>query len=370
MVPNETWHRALTWYQKNYHLKEDGSYAYSLGDSTRFNGHEVIYAATSGALASLKIISMFTADPQVRTKAQELIVRTLGWLEANYAVELNAAAPSSWFYNYLFGLRKGCMIAPYIPSIGSNDWYADMVELLIKNQQTDGRWVGEPNKKSTDVIYTSLALICLANTIEKETNQSKLVDSDTQRIVSIEEKAESSKEGLLITDETSAGSAHQINVSKHDLVSAWQQEILVELEQIKISNNQIKKKLNSVYDALRQLGQVLQEKEVESLLPDKTTDLLVEEGTFPKMALAVIGPSKNQVSILLNIGKRSLIKPGFKLRLTIHNSTGGGQFYGVVDKITKEKKHQNLLKAVIKLDRQPKVKVGMPVIVEVLNGVK
>lgn len=163
-VPQETWSRAVEWYQRNYDLNKDGSFAYSLGDNSRLINKGVLYAVTSGALSSMKIINLLSRDPNVKSRAQNLIDRALSWLITHYTVDLNSGVPDSWHYNYLFSLQKGCMIEPCFALIGTHDWYADIADFLLINQEPDGRWASKGDKKSTDIVYTSFALLTLIGT--------------------------------------------------------------------------------------------------------------------------------------------------------------------------------------------------------------
>jgi len=180
-VPQETWSRAVEWYQRNYDLNKDGSFAYSLGDNSRFKNKRVLYAVTSGALSSMKIINLLSRDLNVKSRAQRLINSALSWLIAHYTVDLNSGVPDSWHYNYLFrdlnsgvpdswhynylfSLQKGCTIEPCFAVIGTYDWYADIADFLAIKQEPDGRWVSKGDKKSTDIVYTSFALLTLTGT--------------------------------------------------------------------------------------------------------------------------------------------------------------------------------------------------------------
>lgn len=159
-VPEQAWNRAIMWYQRNYNINKDGNY-YSVIDNPEVYGNGVSFSAAAAALFSLKTISLFSSDQDIQTLAKSLTGYTLDWLTLNYAVELSQDIPDSWYYYYLFSLALGCGIEPYFNFIGTNDWYTDMADKFVLLQKPDGRWVSETDKKSTDVIYTSFALLVL-----------------------------------------------------------------------------------------------------------------------------------------------------------------------------------------------------------------
>ncbi|MGI6551586.1 MAG: hypothetical protein GX779_00900 [Clostridia bacterium] len=163
-IPAEVWHRSFLWYRRNYELNQDGSCVFCLGNNEQFNDEQIIHAVTSGALAALKSIQLFAVDEEIISRAAELEEKIAGWLDTHSSFVLNPkGAPGSWYYNYLFSLYQGAKMEDVSVPLGNKDWYSDAVELLIEHQQPDGSWVGEPDRASTDVVYTSLALLSLTS---------------------------------------------------------------------------------------------------------------------------------------------------------------------------------------------------------------
>lgn len=181
IVPQDTWSRALTWYQKNHDINNDGSYVYSLDADSHLKHREVLYAITSGAISSLKIINQFSTDTQIKSHAQNLINRALNWFNSNYTVELLPNVPDSWHYYYLYSLQSACIIEPCFPFIGTHDWYADITDYLMLLQKPDGKWVSVSDKKSTDIVYTSFALLTLSNSVKSILTNITCYDEDAKK---------------------------------------------------------------------------------------------------------------------------------------------------------------------------------------------
>ncbi|EAX48436.1 IstB domain protein ATP-binding protein [Thermosinus carboxydivorans Nor1] len=161
-APRETWSRAVRWYQRNHDINNDGSYTYGLGDYSWFNRGGIRHSMTAAALAGLKAINALAADPDDQAQVKSLVGHALDWLNTNYIIELSPGIRDSWYYYYLYSMASGCVIEPHIIFIGTNDWYTDMADTLVALQKPDGRWTSELDKKSTEVVHTSFALLALA----------------------------------------------------------------------------------------------------------------------------------------------------------------------------------------------------------------
>ena len=162
-VPDETWSRALTWYKRIHAVNTNGSFVYSLGHLPRFDNNAVMYAITAGALSSTKIINLCSTDADVQSQAQTLQERALGWLNTNYIIELKPCVRDNWHFYYLFSLQTACVLEPYFSLIGRHQWRADMADYLITTQEPDGKWTSVLDKVSTNIIYSSFALISLSD---------------------------------------------------------------------------------------------------------------------------------------------------------------------------------------------------------------
>lgn len=162
MVPQETWERAATWYQRNYDVNKNGSFIYGLHEAYNADDSGVVYSMTSGALLGLKIISMYTKSPAVRDRAQKLASNALSWLSTNYMVRRYPYLQDVWYYYYLYSLKEACINKPRFSMIGIYDWYDEMANCLLSLQHSDGKWVSEMDLESTKTIHTSFALLALA----------------------------------------------------------------------------------------------------------------------------------------------------------------------------------------------------------------
>ncbi|SDF14616.1 IS21-like element helper ATPase IstB [Sporolituus thermophilus] len=162
VAPQETWSRAVKWYQRNHDINNDGSYTYGLGDYSWFNSGGIRHSMTAAALAGLKAINALAANPDDLAQVKSLVGHALDWLNTNYIIELSPGIRDSWYYYYLYSIASSCVIEPPIIFIGTNDWYTDMADTLVALQRPDGRWTSELDKKSTEVVHTSFALLALA----------------------------------------------------------------------------------------------------------------------------------------------------------------------------------------------------------------
>lgn len=168
-IPDKTWQQGISWYQRNYDINQDGSYFCSLVQNYHSNDHqndEVIDAITLGSLLSLKIMKRLVSDPKIKFQSQKLIDETLSWLYPNYNIDLLPKVSDSWQYLYLFNLQAACSFEPYYPYLGIHKWDDDLSEYLISNQKPMGNWASPSDKKSTEIVYTSFALLSLVTCLE------------------------------------------------------------------------------------------------------------------------------------------------------------------------------------------------------------
>lgn len=159
-VRQEVWRRAVMWYQQNYDIARDGSFRFRL-DGSHVNEQSMACGMTAAALSSLKAIFMLAEEPDIKQQVHFLFTSALEWLDAHYHVALASATPGSWYFYYLYSLAVGCTIEPLYAVLEKHNWAADVTDALRHIQQSDGRWVCERNKESTDIVYTSLALLTL-----------------------------------------------------------------------------------------------------------------------------------------------------------------------------------------------------------------
>lgn len=149
-VSQATLERAISWYRKKFNLLNNGN-NYESKD---------LYSIIIPGLASLKIINLLAIKPEVKAEVEVMIDKVYDWLKKNYTTHL-AGVPDSLFYYYAYSLVTGCLIEPCLVCIGKHHFYADIASYLVSSQQPDGEWKGESEKKSTEVVHTSFAILAL-----------------------------------------------------------------------------------------------------------------------------------------------------------------------------------------------------------------
>jgi hypothetical protein len=173
-VSQETWERALNWYQRNYDVYHDGSFIYGLGDpggGISENQRGVVYTATAGVLSSLKIINLLSTDPEVQSQAQKLLDRALAWLSANYTIDLDMGDSSQ--YQYLLNLQRGCVLEPSTNLIGTHEWSTDIINYLLTCQKPAGNWPSTPSMLD----FTQLLSGQLPSALVSEKTNEKIVQA-------------------------------------------------------------------------------------------------------------------------------------------------------------------------------------------------
>lgn len=160
-IPQEVWRRSVAWYQRSYEVAKDGSHVYSFKgkDYPHLSGNAV-YAMTAAAAASLLVVDVVNRQRSLKTQVTALLVNAINWLEANCCSMITLDTADSWFFFYVYGLTAACAkgCSYFYPM---HEWVSKTLGLLQSFQQPDGRWTCEAGKASTDVIYTSLALLSM-----------------------------------------------------------------------------------------------------------------------------------------------------------------------------------------------------------------
>ena len=85
-------------------------------------------------------------------QARESLEGGLAWMEHWFSVTRNPNHARSWYYYYLYGLERICMLAD-LHYIGTHDWYHEGASALITLQDKDGGW--------GNAVDTSFALLFL-----------------------------------------------------------------------------------------------------------------------------------------------------------------------------------------------------------------
>lgn len=160
-VPPETWRRAVAWYQRGHAVNQDGSFVHSPGDHAHNREAGAVPALTAGALCGLVAVGLHSPDREVRLQARSLADRASDWLGVNHAAGPGSPTPDGWYFLYLFSLGPGGAFKAAPPVVGGRSWRDEAADYLVGCQEPDGRWLGAGEKTSTEVIYTSLALLTL-----------------------------------------------------------------------------------------------------------------------------------------------------------------------------------------------------------------
>ena len=158
-VPQESWCKALSWYQNNHIANNDGSFVYTLQGISTLKNNASTYCMTSAALSSLKIINLFTKEKE---QIKKIMDSSLDWLEKNYSIELQKDNQNDWHYYYLYSMETGCVLPPHTEFIGTHDWYDEMSTYLLIKQKDNGSWLSNTDNKTTKIKDTVFALLALS----------------------------------------------------------------------------------------------------------------------------------------------------------------------------------------------------------------
>jgi hypothetical protein len=82
------------------------------------------------------------------------------WLQTHWAVAENPLHGKARHYYHLYGLERVGTLGLY-EKVGPHWWYREGAEVLLKDQQADGRWDNKDEIAPTDLIDTCYALLFL-----------------------------------------------------------------------------------------------------------------------------------------------------------------------------------------------------------------
>lgn len=144
VVPRQTLLDAEKWWEKDQ--KQDGGWGYSAGEAPMGAAETSYGSMTAGAVGSLVIIKyylkrVYGEDRDWKNAAS--ISKGLGWLSANWKVDLNPGGQiSAWHRYYLYAVERAGRLLE-TEQIGSHEWYVEGAEFLLKDQNADGSWKEE-----------------------------------------------------------------------------------------------------------------------------------------------------------------------------------------------------------------------------------
>lgn len=154
-IPQDTWERAEKWIRRNQ--MESGGWVYNLVDSGSPWAEGVYGSMTGTGLWALRACGVPAEDPQIR-KGQ-------AWVKKYWSLTRNPGS-TSWHYYYLVSLQRFCDIPPKLQSLAGHDWYQEISNMLVAEQQPDGRWIDHEDYFPT----TCFALMFLTRALPRPTS--------------------------------------------------------------------------------------------------------------------------------------------------------------------------------------------------------
>lgn len=154
-IPQDTWERAEKWIRRNQ--MESGGWVYNLVDSGSPWAEGVYGSMTGTGLWALRACGVPAEDPQIR-KGQ-------AWVKKYWSLTRNPGA-TSWHYYYLVSLQRFCDISPKLETLAGHDWYQEISNMLVAEQQPDGRWIDHEDYFPT----TCFALMFLTRALPRPTS--------------------------------------------------------------------------------------------------------------------------------------------------------------------------------------------------------
>lgn len=149
-IPADTWVRAEQWIRRNqtgtggwlYNLVDDGS-PWAIG---------VYGSMTATGLWALRACGVPVDDPQIR--------KGMAWIKRYWTLTRNPGS-NSWLYYYLLSLQRFCDIPPTLNTLAGYNWYDEISQMMVSQQQPDGRWRGS----ESDFLATCFAVMTLSHAL-------------------------------------------------------------------------------------------------------------------------------------------------------------------------------------------------------------
>jgi hypothetical protein len=164
IVPADVWDKAeifLTRCQNrkasnpDYSFYDDGGFIYQ-PESTIWASGRSYGSMTAAGLWGLFTCGIGKEDGKVKDAWE--------WFENNYHIDQNYPMGNKFLYYYLYCFAKACMLWN-VNNIAGHDWYQEMSELIINNQQAEGHWLGTDPYEEPDLVATCWALLALETKI-------------------------------------------------------------------------------------------------------------------------------------------------------------------------------------------------------------
>ena len=153
-VPSDTWERAKAWVRRNQ--TSTGGWLYNLVDSGSPWADGVYGSMTATGLWALRACGAPVEDPQVQ--------KGIDWLRQYWTLTRNPGS-TAWHYYYLVALQRFCDIPPQLDTLVGQDWYQEIANMLVAEQQSNGRWIDYQDYFPT----TCFALLFLSRSLPEPT---------------------------------------------------------------------------------------------------------------------------------------------------------------------------------------------------------
>ena len=160
IVPADVWSKAEIFVRRcqnreasnpDYNFYDDGGFIY-MPSSTIWAGGQSYASITTAGLWGLYTCGVSESDGRVQD--------AWGWVENNYYVDRNYPIGNLFLYYYHYSLAKACILWD-VEEINGHDWYDEMSDVLVNNQQADGHWPETNPSEEPDNVATCWALLAL-----------------------------------------------------------------------------------------------------------------------------------------------------------------------------------------------------------------
>ncbi len=156
-IPKDTWTRAEKWVRRNQ--TETGGWLYNLVDEGSPWAIGVYGSMTATGLWALRACGVPVDDPQIQ--------KGITWIKEHWTLTRNPGA-NSWLYYYLLSLQRFCDIPPTLDTLAGYNWYDEIAQMLVAQQEPDGRWRGSER----DFLSTCFAVMTLSQALVGPTGPS------------------------------------------------------------------------------------------------------------------------------------------------------------------------------------------------------
>ena len=149
-IPTDTWVRAEKWVRRNQ--TETGGWLYNLVDEGSPWAIGVYGSMTATGLWALRACGVPVGDPQIQ--------KGIAWVQKHWTLTRNPGS-NSWLYYYLLSLQRFCDIPPTLDTLAGYNWYDEISQMMVAQQQPDGRWRGS----ESDFLATCFAVMSLSHAL-------------------------------------------------------------------------------------------------------------------------------------------------------------------------------------------------------------